>query len=40
MAYSGMKRPDKMLTHFDLFLKARPDAPEARKVRAVLKTMK
>jgi tetratricopeptide (TPR) repeat protein len=39
MAYSGMKRPDKMLTHFELFLRARPNAPEAKKVRAVLKTM-
>lgn len=40
MAYSGMKRPDKMLTHFELFLRARPNAPEAKKVRAVLKTMR
>lgn len=40
LAYNGMKRPDKMLTHFELFLKARPNAPEARKVRAVLKTMR
>jgi tetratricopeptide (TPR) repeat protein len=39
LAYNGMKRPDKMLTHFELFLRARPDAPEARKVRAVLKTL-
>jgi tetratricopeptide (TPR) repeat protein len=40
MAYSGIQRPDKMLTHFELFLKARPDAPEARKVRAVLRTVR
>ena len=39
LAYNGMKRPDKMLTHFELFLRARPNAPEAGKVRAVLKTM-
>jgi len=38
LAYNGMKRPDKMLTHFELFLRARPNAPEAKKVRAVLKT--
>ena len=35
---NGLRRPDKMLTHFQLFLKMKPDAPEARKVRAVLKT--
>src|SRR5262245_61097189 len=38
MAYNGMKRPDKMLTHFEIFLKMKPDAPEARKVRSVLRT--
>jgi len=40
MAYNGMKRPDKMLTHFELFLKLRPDAPEARKVQSVLRAVK
>lgn len=38
MAYNGLKRPDKMLTHFETFLKLKPDAPEARKVRAVVRT--
>ncbi|HLK66190.1 MAG TPA: tetratricopeptide repeat protein [Bryobacteraceae bacterium] len=38
LAYNGAKRPDKMLTQFELFLKLRPDAPEAKKVRAVLTT--
>lgn len=38
LAYNGLKRKDKMLTHFELFLRMNPDAPEARKVRAVLKT--
>jgi Flp pilus assembly protein TadD len=38
MAYNGLKRPDKMLSHFQLFVKMRPDAPEARKVRAILQT--
>jgi len=38
LAYNGMKRPDKMLTHFEMFIKMKPDAPEARKVRSVLRT--
>ena len=38
LAYNGAKRPDKMLTHFAIFVKLKPDAPEARKVRAVLST--
>ena len=40
MAYNGMKRPDKMLTHFELFLKMKPDAPEARKVNSVVRAGK
>ena len=36
LAYNGAKRPDKMLTHFQIFVKMKPDAPEARKVQAVL----
>ena len=38
LAYNGAKRPDKMLTHFEMFVRLKPDAPEARKVRAVLTT--
>lgn len=38
LAYNGLKRPDKMMTHFEIFLRMRPDAPEARKVRAVMQT--
>lgn len=38
LAYNGAKRPDKMLSHFELFLRLMPDAPEAKKVRAVLST--
>ena len=38
LAYNGAKRPDKMLSQFDMFLRLKPDAPEARKVRAVLST--
>ncbi len=40
MAYYGMKRPDKMLTHFEMFVKLRPDAPESRKVQSVLRAVK
>ena len=39
LAYNGLKRPDKMLTHFELFLRLKPDAPEARKVRSVLRAV-
>lgn len=38
LAYNGDKRPDKMLTHFEIFMRLKPDAPEAKKVRAVLTT--
>ena len=38
LAYNGAKRPDKMLTQFEIFLRLKPDAPEAKKVRAVLAT--
>jgi tetratricopeptide (TPR) repeat protein len=40
LAYNGLKRPDKMLTHFEIFLKLKPDAPEARKVRSVLRSVR
>ena len=40
MAYNGLRRPDKMLTHFELFLKMKPDAPEARKVNSVIRAAK
>ena len=39
LAYNGLKRPDKMLTHFEMFLRLKPDAPEARKVRSVLRAV-
>lgn len=38
LAYNKLRQPDKMLTHFEQFVRMRPDAPEARKVRAVLQT--
>lgn len=38
LAYNAMKRPEKMMSHFETFLRLTPNAPEARKVRAVLST--
>jgi tetratricopeptide (TPR) repeat protein len=38
MAYNGVRRPDKMLSHLEMFLRLKPDAREARAVRAILKT--
>ncbi|HTM50170.1 MAG TPA: tetratricopeptide repeat protein [Bryobacteraceae bacterium] len=38
LAYNGMKRPDKMLSHFEMFVRMKPDAPEAGKVRSILRT--
>lgn len=38
MAYNGTRRPDKMLTHLEIFLQKKPSAREARAVRAILKT--
>ncbi len=40
LAYNGMRKPDKMMTHFEMFLRMKPNAPEAKKVRAVMKTGK
>lgn len=40
LAYNNLRRPDKMMTHFELFLKMKPDAPEARKVRSVLRSVR
>jgi tetratricopeptide (TPR) repeat protein len=38
LAYNQTKQKDRMLSHFQQFVQMRPDAPEARKVRAVLQT--
>lgn len=38
IAHANQKRPDKMIAHFQTFLKLAPNAPEAEKVKAVLKT--
>jgi tetratricopeptide (TPR) repeat protein len=38
LAYNGLKRPDKMLSHFEIFVRMKPEAPEARRVRSVLQS--
>lgn len=38
MAYNGLRRQDKMLTHLEMFLNLKPNAREARAVRAIVKT--
>ncbi|MBI2820731.1 MAG: tetratricopeptide repeat protein [Acidobacteria bacterium] len=40
IAYSNIKRPDKMVDHFQMFLKLAPDAPEAAKVRSLLRSVR
>lgn len=38
IAYSNLRRPDRMIDHFRTFVKLAPDAPEVPKVRSVLKS--
>ena len=40
LAYNGVKRPDKMAEHLQHFLSMAPDAPDADKVRSVLKAFR
>ena len=40
LAYNGVKRPDKMAEHLQHFLNMAPDAPDADKVRSVLKAFR
>ncbi|HYO81873.1 MAG TPA: tetratricopeptide repeat protein [Bryobacteraceae bacterium] len=40
LAANNLRRPDRMLHHFEIFLKMKPDAPEARKVRSVVRAAK
>jgi Flp pilus assembly protein TadD len=40
IAYSNLRRPDKMVDEFRTFLKLAPDAPEAAQVRSLLKTVR
>ena len=37
IAYSNLKRPDKMVEQFEMFLKLAPNAPESKKVQSLLK---
>lgn len=40
LAYNSLKRPDKMVEHFQIFLKMAPEAPEAARVRSVLRSVR
>jgi tetratricopeptide (TPR) repeat protein len=40
LAYSRLKRPDKMVEHFEAFLRLAPDAPEAAKVKSLLRNIR
>lgn len=40
MAYNGVKRPDKVAEHFEMFLKLSPDSPDSDKVRSVMKAFR
>lgn len=40
IAYSNLKRPDKMIDHFQHFLKLAPDAPEAAKVQSLMRSLR
>ena len=40
LAYSELKRPDKMYESFQTFLKLAPDAPESAKVRSLLRAVR
>ena len=39
LAHSALRKNDRMLLHFERFLALHPNAPEARKVRSVLRVM-
>jgi len=39
MANSRLKRPDLMIKHFQFFLELAPEAPEAEKVRSLLRSL-
>ena len=40
MSYSRLKRPDKMVNYFQMFLKLAPNAPEAPKVQSLLRSVR
>ena len=39
VAYNGLKRTDKMVEHFQHFLRLAPRAPEAKKIQSVLRAV-
>ena len=40
MAYNGLKRPDKMVEHLQIFLRMAPDSPDAAKVQSLLRAFR
>jgi tetratricopeptide (TPR) repeat protein len=40
IAYNQLKRADKTVQHFSIFLKLAPDAPEAKKVESLLRALR
>jgi tetratricopeptide (TPR) repeat protein len=38
LAYNGLRQRDRMLQHFQMFLRDAPDAPEAERVRSLLRS--
>jgi tetratricopeptide (TPR) repeat protein len=40
IAYSNLRRPDKMADYLDRFLKLAPDAPEAPKVQSLMRSLR
>jgi tetratricopeptide (TPR) repeat protein len=40
LSYNALKRPDKMIEHFQKFVKLAPDAPEKARVQSILKSVR
>lgn len=40
LSYNSLRRPDKMVSHFQAFLKLAPKAPEAARVQSILRTVR
>ena len=40
MAYNGLKRPDKMVQHLQIYVKMAPDSPDADKVQSLLRAFR
>ena len=39
LAYNGLRRPDRMVTHFQTFLTLEPNAPEGARIRSLLRAV-